>query len=201
MFTLALPQQICKTNAISLSLPASEKVGDNITGRQKVISINHHFRLLKMLSATDTKTDIKHNGCFLGKKHPPCARFWVRGIQKSGQIQMDTCLIWSIFQKRQLCFGEVGEITGERVVQLFNSSSYRAPKSLQQELGSIHSRSLATVTPTGNFFNGGLQKDKKKKKKDNVKIIQSWWEWAVYTDYKLDDLVMNIYIYIYTFIW
>lgn len=73
MFTLALPQQICKTNAISLSLPASVKVRDNITGRQKVISINHHFRLLKMLSATDIKTDIKHNGCFLGKKHPACA--------------------------------------------------------------------------------------------------------------------------------
>ena len=154
MFTLALPQRICKTNAISLSLPASVKVGDNITGRQKVISINHHFRLLKMLSATDTKTDIKHNGCFLGKKHPACGRYWVRGIQKSGRIQMDTytCLIWLNLQVRQLCFGEVGEITGERVVGPFNLSSYQAPKPLQQELGSIHSRSLATVTPTGNFF-------------------------------------------------
>ena len=161
MFTLALPQQICKTNVISLSLPASVKVRDNITGRQKVISINHHFRLLKMLSATDIKTDIKHNGCFLGKKHPACARYWVRGIQKSGQIQMVTytCLIWSNFQIWQLCFGEVGEITGEKLfnfssyqVELFNFSSYLAPKSLQQELGSIHSRSLATVTPTGNFF-------------------------------------------------
>lgn len=69
------------------------------------------------------------------------------------------------FPKTTVVFGGVGEITGERVVELFNSSSYQAPKSLQQELGSIHSRSLATVTPTGNFFNGGLQTDNKKKKK------------------------------------
>lgn len=46
MFTLALLQQICKTNVISLSLPASVKMGYNITGRQTVTSINH-FRLLK----------------------------------------------------------------------------------------------------------------------------------------------------------
>lgn len=47
MFILALPQRICKTNAVSLSLPASVKMGDNIAGRQIVRSINHHFGLLK----------------------------------------------------------------------------------------------------------------------------------------------------------